>query len=289
MAQITCKDKINQNKKINDGKIQVNLRKILHPIMLGLASTKVKYKIVKENKFIGVANRPIIFAVNHSNSQDIPIACKAIKKHGYLLIGKQPLEFLDELFFKLNGVVFVDRKDKEDTKLSKDAMVSYLKNGVNMIMFPEGTWNMTDQQLIMNMKWGIIDIAKESNAQIIPVILDYDKNKKKCHVKFGDSMLVDEKTNKKDAIEELRDRMASLRWSFIDESILHKREDLDIDALRKGIHDEIYEYPKLDYEYEKSVVYNPVPPAEEVFAPIKKLGIRKNTAFMYGKSKKGNW
>ena len=289
MSQKTCKERKNNNKSITDGRININFKKILHPIMLGLASTKIKYKIVKENKFIAINDKPIIFAVNHSNSHDIPIACKAIKNHGYLLIGKQPLEFLDELFFKLNGVVFVDRKDKEDTKLSKDAMVSYLKNGVNMIMFPEGTWNMTDQQLIMNMKWGIIDIAKESNAQIIPVILDYDKNKKKCHVKFGDSMLVDEKTNKKDAIEELRDRMASLRWSFIDESILHKREDLDIDALRKGIHDEIYEYPKLDYEYEKSVVYNPVPPAEEVFAPIKKLGIRKNTAFMYGKSKKGNW
>ena len=42
--------------------------------------------------------------------------------------------------------------------------------GVNMIMFPEGTWNMTDQQLIMNMKWGIIDIAKEANSQIVPIV-----------------------------------------------------------------------------------------------------------------------
>lgn len=289
MAQITSKEKKENNRSIVDSKIKINFKKIIHPIMLGLANTKIKYKVVKENKFIGIANKPIIFAVNHSNSHDIPIACKAIKNHGYLLIGKQPLEFLDELFFKLNGVVFVDRKDKEDTKLSKEVMTSYLKRGVNLIMFPEGTWNMTDQQLMMNMKWGIIDIAKDANAQIIPVILDYDKTKKKCHVKFGDSMLVPKDKDKKEAIEELRDRMATLRWSFIDEKKIYRREDIDVNALRKEIHDEIYAYPKLDYEYEKSIIYNPMPNAEEVFAPIKKLGIRKNTAFMYGKNKKGNW
>lgn len=289
MSQKTCKDKKNNNKSITDGRININFKKILHPIMLGLANTKIKYKIVKENKFIAINDKPIIFAVNHSNSHDIPIACKAIKNHGYLLIGKQPLEFLDELFFKLNGVIFVDRKDKEDTKLSKEAMISYLKRGVNMIMFPEGTWNMTDQQLMMNMKWGIIDIAKESNAQIIPVILDYDKKKKHCHVKFGETMTVGKETDKKEAIEELRDRMATLRWSFINEDIVYKRENVDVEILRKNIHDEIYAYPKLDYEYEKSVIYNPIPPAEEVFAPIKKLGIRKNTAFMYGKNKSGDF
>lgn len=49
-------------------------------------------------------------------------------------------------------------------------------------MFPEGTWNLTENLLMLPMKWGIIDIAKETGAQIIPTALEYDREQKKCFV-----------------------------------------------------------------------------------------------------------
>lgn len=289
MNQETTLEKIEKGKKITDGKIKIRLRKIFHPFLMMAASSKVSFKVIKENKYTVDRKQPIIFAVNHQCFQDTPIVCRALKKHGYILSGKQPFEKIDELFFHLNGSIFVDRKNKEDMKLSKDAMVEYLKKGQNIIMFPEGTWNMTDQELILNMKWGIIDIARETNAQIVPVVLNYDRDRKKCTIVFGETMTIDKDKDKREAITELRDQMATIRWSFIDETKIYKRDELDVEKMRRDKEVVYQEYPKLDVEYEKSVVYYPAPTAEHVFAPVKKLGIQKKTAFMYGKDKKGNW
>jgi len=289
MKQETTLEKIENNKKITDGKMNLTFKKILHPFLLLASSSKISFKVIKDNKYVVEKNKPIIFAVNHQCYQDTPIACKAIGKHVYILSGKQPLEKIDEFFFCANGSIFVDRKDKEDMKLSKDAMVEYLNKGQNLVMFPEGTWNTNDQELILNIKWGIIDVAKETNAQIVPVILNYDREKGTCNVVFGKTMKIDKDKDRKEAIDELRDEMATLRWSFIDETKVYKRAELDVDALRREKEEVYYEYPKLDIEYEKSVIYYPKPPAEQVYAPIKKLGVRKDTAFMYGKNKKGNW
>ena len=289
MAQITTLEKVQNNKKISDGKIKIYLRKIIHPVLMMAAKSKVNFKVVKENKYKEIKNKPIIFAINHQCFQDTPIACRALKKHGYILSGKQPFEKIDELFFNLNGSIFVDRKDKKDMALSKDAMVEYLKKGQNIIMFPEGTWNMTDQELMLNMKWGIIEVAKETNAQIIPVVLNYDRDNNNCRVTFGKTMVIEKDRDKKEALEELRDEMATLRWNAIDQTKVYKREEINVEELRKRKEAVFDEYPMLDVEYEKSVVFNPIPSAEQVFAPVKKLGIRKNTAFLYGKNKKGNW
>lgn len=289
MSQITTLEKVESGKKITDGVFKITLKKIFHPILMLTAGSKVTYKVKKDNIYTIDKNKPTIFAVNHQCSQDIPIACRAIKKHGYLLLGKQPLEGLDEFFFNTNGNIFVDRKDKKDMALSKKAMVEYLKKGQNIIMFPEGTWNMHEAMLMLNMKWGIIEIAKETNAQIVPVVLNYERESKTCNVVFGKTMLIDQNKDKKDAIGELRDEMATLRWNFIAGKKTYKREALDIEMLRKQ-QEEIYaEYPKLDVEYEKSVIFNPQPSSEDVFNPVKKIGIRKNTAFLYGRNKKGTW
>ena len=191
MSQITTLEKQNKNKPITDSKIKIKIKEFIHPIMLMLSKTKIKYKINKVNKYNSISGKPIIFAINHTNCNDIPIACNAIKEHGYLLIGKQGLEKMDEIFFNLNGVIYVDRKNKDDTTLSKDAMCSYLKKNKNLIVFPEGTWNLTDNLLMLNMKWGIVDIAREADAQIIPVVLDYDDKNMVCSAKFGEPIVVE--------------------------------------------------------------------------------------------------
>lgn len=289
MSQKTTLEKMEKGKKITDGKIKIILRKIIHPILIIAAGTKVSYKVTKENKYVSQKDKPIIFVVKHQCFQDTPIVCRVLNHHGYILSGKQHLKKIDELFFYLNGSIFVDRKDKKDMALSKNAMIEYLKKNQNIIMFPEGTWDMTDQGLMLNLKWGIIEVAKETNAQIIPVDLNYDRENKICRIKFGESMFFDKSTDKKEAIELVRDTMATMRWNSIDDKIIYLREKMDVEKIREEKRQVIAEYPKLDEEYEKSVVFNPMPLSENVFAPIKKLGIQKKTAFMFGKNKKGNW
>lgn len=48
-------------------------------------------------------------------------------RRSYILLGKQRLGFSDWLYFILNGVLFVDSKDKDDMAASKQAMTAYLR------------------------------------------------------------------------------------------------------------------------------------------------------------------
>ena len=275
MAQVTSLERKNNNKKLSHNCFSIGFRKLIHPILFKLADTKIGYKVIKNNEYSGKTiefskERPIIFVCNHSNSYDIPIALQAIKEHTVLFAGKQPLEKMDELFFNLNGTIYVDRKDKEDMALSKEAMIETLNKKRNILVFPEGTWNLTDANLMHEMKWGIIDVAKEANALIVPLVLNYDYDNRTCKYRFGKPIDVKYVSNIT-SINDVRDSMASIRWDFFEENGIVKREDINVEEERAKMMHSLDEYPKLDYEYEKSIIFHSKPTNEEVFAPIKKL------------------
>ena len=147
--------------------------------------------------------------------------------------GKQKLFFIDWIFFILNGVIWVDRKNKEDMAASKEAVLKYLAKNQSILWFPEGTWNLTPSQLMLPMKWGIIDIARQAGAQIIPMALDYNREKNLCRVKFGTPMEGESLENKEEAIRSLRDNMATLRWDFISEQSIQHRAETNVEQLKK--------------------------------------------------------
>ena len=289
MTQLTTKDKIYKGKKITEGKPKIIFKKLFHPILKLLVNSKVTYKVCRENKYKKINGRPTIFCVNHTRFQDTPIMCKALPKQAYMLIGKQALAPIDELFFHLNGTVFVDRKDREDTYLSKKAMEEYLKQKQDLIVFPEGTWNLTEDLLMMEMKWGVIDIANNTNAQIIPVSLDYNDEYSECLVKFGEPILPEKFKSKAEAIRYLRDMMATLKWDQMEANGTFKRSQAWIESERIKQQQLLEEYPLYDYDYEQSIVFNTKTTPGEVFEPIKKLELTKKTAFLFSKNNKGTW
>ena len=284
MTQITTLDKIKNGKKIVDSKNQIKLKNIINPMLLQLSKTAIKYKVIRENEYIQQGDRPIIFAVNHYSAQDTPIICNSIKERGYILAGKQKLSFIDGIFFNLYGTIFVDRKDKEDMVASKKAMEEYLNNNQSIIIFPEGTWNLTDELLMLPMKWGIIEIAQETDAQIIPVNLDYNREQQECRVTFGEAIVPDNYRTKKEQIDELRDIMATMRWNSMEKNPVSKRAELDKNAAREELKKVLQEYPLLDVEYENSIIFKPNPTPEEVFESIKNIEIRKENAFHFQKN-----
>ena len=275
MAQITSLDRKNNNKQLSHNEFNIKLKKIMHPFLFMLAGSKIGYKVIKNNNYSGKTSefsktQPLIFVCNHTTCYDIPIALTAIKEHTILFAGKQPLEKIDELFFNLNGTIYVDRKNKEDMNLSKEAMIETLLKKRNILAFPEGTWNLTDSNLMHEMKWGIIEVAKKSNALIVPLVLHYDYDDRTCRYEFSSPIDVSNKTSK-EGIEEVRDAMASLRWKFFEMKDQVERKNINLEEERNKILHSVDEYPKLDYEYEKSVVFHSNPTNEEVFAPIKRL------------------
>ena len=310
MAQNTTSYKINQNMNITDPNYIRKIKDMLNPILLKITKSKITYNIIPVNEPVIDENRPIIFSVNHYRCQDTPIACNVINKRAYVLAGKQTLPFLDELFFNINGTIFIDRKDKDDMKAAKKAMVSYLNKGESLLYFPEGTWNLDDSLLMLNLKWGIIDVAKETDAQIIPIVIHYDEKKNNCYVRYEKPIICKQSNeNNLTQINNLRDTMATAKWKLIelcslidnknvDENLIKTyanyifNETLDLDDLykmfniitrktfdveknRKQFNSVIDEYTYYDKEYEQSTVYNPYVSREEVFEPIKKLNLKR--------------
>lgn len=232
-------------------------QKVPYWLLVQLAKTKNAFQIVVENNYDPIKDTPIIFAVNHTNCYDFPITATAVGQHVYVLVGKQRLGLLDRFFFSLNGVIYADRLDKEDTAAVKDGIVSVLRKGRAVCWYPEGTWNLTDNLLMLPMKWGIIDVAQQAGAQIIPVALVYDRTDMTCSVRFGTPLWGAKLQDKAMAIDELRDAMATLRWDLICRKPALNRGTISIDQLKSDIWQAIDEYPPIEPEYEKQCVYWP--------------------------------
>lgn len=264
MTQKSTLDKRTSGKAITDSVRMMWIKDRLYPFMMLLTRTKVKCKVETVNSCNPMPGKPIIFAANHSAFQDTPIMLRVIKRRSYALLGKQNLAFIDRVFFALNGTIWVDRKDKADMAATKDGILAYLRKGQSVLWFPEGTWNLTASQLMMPMKWGIIEVARSAGAQIIPAALDYDREANTCRVKFGDPMSGDSLENKAEAIRDLRDTMATLRWDLMcDQPVLH-RADINPEQLQKEMCRVIDDYPPLNWEYESACIYHPYPQVEIV-------------------------
>ena len=283
MIQITTKEKLNRNKSLCDNKVTMLFKDLIRPVLSFIASFRVPYKVIIEQPCNLLPGKPVIYAANHFCFADTPIMGRITPKRSYILLGKQRLGFSDWIYFMLNGVIFVDRKDKEDMSASKQAMSAYLNKGRSIVMFPEGTWNLTENQLMLPMKWGIIDIAKETGAQIIPTLLEYDREKKKCFVRFGTPLVISPQDSKADAITALRDTLATMRWEYWERNGTFSRADLDVDAERKKLFYSVEEYPPIDWEYESSCIYHPYTISEEAFSYLNQLIPCWENAFVFRK------
>lgn len=264
MIQKSTLERCASGKSITDCAAVMWFKDRLYPLLMLLTRTKVKCKVETVNDCTLLPNKPIIFVPNHSAFTDTPIALRITKRRSYIFSGKQNLAFIDWVFFMLNGVIWVDRKSKEDTAASKDALLEYLAKGQSILWFPEGTWNLTPNLLMLPMKWGIIDIARQADAQIIPMALDYDREQNLCRVKFGSPITGDMLADKAEAIRDLRDTIATLRWDLMcSQPVLH-RSELSPQQMKEEMYKVIEDYPPLDWEYERSCIYNPHPKVEIV-------------------------
>ncbi len=254
--------------------------KFAYKFLISLAKSKMTFEVVTENAYSPAEGKPIIFAANHSNSFDLPDAVKATGRHIIPLVGKQRLGLDDRFFFRLNGVIYVDRFDKRSGAAVKQKILRQLKTRTPVCWYPEGTWNLTDNLLMLNMKWGIIDVASAANAQIIPLALDYDRDTMVCHALFGEPILGRALADKAEGIRTLRDAMASLRYELMEKYHRIDRADADLAKLKNEIMTAIPEYPPLEPEKEEKVVFRPY---ETVATLPDKIRPTKQNAFLFNK------
>jgi 1-acyl-sn-glycerol-3-phosphate acyltransferase len=127
-----------------------------------------RFKVTGKEVFDTTTNAVIV--CNHNSLIDIPVsfpflprANKTIAKKSF---SKIPIFGLIYTF----GTVLVDRRDEKSRKQSVDDMKKVLETGLDMLIFPEGTRNRTNDPL-KSFHNGAFKLAIETNKPIIPVVL----------------------------------------------------------------------------------------------------------------------
>jgi 1-acyl-sn-glycerol-3-phosphate acyltransferase len=117
----------------------------------------------------GKENRSYIFVANHISYLDAALIPKTFR-HPIRPLGKVEMAKVPVFgFIYKNAIVTVDRSSAENRTKSVLILKSILKKGISILVFPEGTFNMTHQPL-KEFYEGAFRIAIETQTPIKPVL-----------------------------------------------------------------------------------------------------------------------
>lgn len=222
-------------------------------------------------------DRPYIFAVNHSNGYDIPIMSRVIGKSFFVLASDEPKGDIPGLGLWINGVIWSNRLSRGDREHAKRLCMDCLGYRENLLIFPEGTWNLTEAKPMLPMSWGVIEMAQATGSAIVPVALEYEKHT--CTVNMGDPFFPGD-TDKADACGKLRDELATLRWELWERKGVCRRDRVTQSDYAAYTGVRVKQYGLLTEQQLRSWVLERNPAPQDVFAHLKKLKISGNNTFL---------
>ena len=146
-------------------------------------------KVLYRPKAKGVENIPkegaVIFVGNHRHAFDPVVVMTYTKRIVHYMAKESLFKGIHGLLFKEIGLIKVYRTRSNPTAVVE--AVEILKNGGVVGIFPEGTRNKTDQELL-KFRHGAVAIAKQANAKIVPFAIkgQYKLFKKGLEIEFGE-------------------------------------------------------------------------------------------------------
>ncbi len=300
----------------------IKIRKIFAPLLRAIYLTQTKYKLIREKNIETRITKPgKIFVVNHRQADDIVLGANAIGESGYIVFGNKNLALntTNGLGLWAYGLILLDRENIRDRNATYNKMKYVLNNGGNIIIYPEGYWNLADNGqsderhladdhnsenwLIQDINIGVIRLAQETGCPIIPTILHYDEiDCKKCYSQKGKRFFVlktDDIFQKKDELVEI---MTTMYYMLMEKHSNYNREEIEktIDLrtqweeLKKELISdcdiENIGY-RLDLADEKKIgkakVVRKITTNEEAFEHLQHLNVNKNNAFLLSKRLSG--
>lgn len=198
------------------------IKEAIHPLLISLMTSKTKGNLIINGKLPEDGNYLIV--ANHLCIEDIPTLGQAVKEHIYLLVSDEDKKTLDGLALSLNGVQWVTRMDKISRQTASKNAVEILKSGEIFAMYPESTWNLSPNLLMLPMNYGCIKIALEANVPIVPIVTFFTEKTRYTTIckKFYPTIDLEK------SICELRDIMATMMYKSIGEYYRNNKEDANI-------------------------------------------------------------
>ena len=269
----------------------INLRKKIHflvSMILKIDQILSKEKIVILNdKHNTESNRSRIYACTHIGGNDIQKTFQVIKEPAYLMLGDPGILYKMLIYQGLimNGVIPLETPDKEDRKIAYNRALELLENGGNLLIYPEGAWNVTPNLVVMKLFNGTVRMAKETNSEIIPIAIEqYNET---FYFNIGKNYTIDKNTSK--SVEELRDdlrgKLATLKWEIMEREPFLKQEEITENYLQE-FQEKIVNRCNYGYGFSLQDAINEsfhdksVVDSKEVYDFLNTLEIGKNNAFL---------
>ncbi len=206
----------------------------------------------------------------------------------------------------------LNRDATTSRKATYEKMKFVLEHGGNIIIYPEGYWNLADNGqkderhgadghnsenwLVLDINIGIICLAAELECEIIPTILHYDSYKKKrCYTLRGKPFCVNKEENFLEKKDEFVTVMQTMYYEIMEKYSSYccrelkskgylLREQWEKEDFVRACDIERINY-RLDLADEKKIgkakVLHPVITSEEAFGFLKDLKPRKENAFLW--------
>jgi putative phosphoserine phosphatase/1-acylglycerol-3-phosphate O-acyltransferase len=112
--------------------------------------------------------RPAVFVFNHQSNID-PIVVGALVRKDFTATGKQEVKWdpAGALASRVLDAVLLDRSNPERARAQINVLVDRLRDGVSVIVAPEGTRRSTLGQF----KHGAFHIAMQAGVPVVPIVL----------------------------------------------------------------------------------------------------------------------
>jgi len=114
---------------------------------------------------------PHVIAANHTSYLDGAVLVAALPWRNYAFVAKRELadNFFSRILVKGIGAVFVERIDVQRSAEHADELVRSAKEGVSLVVFPEGT--LLRQSGLMPFRAGAFQVAAQAGIPVVPVSL----------------------------------------------------------------------------------------------------------------------
>lgn len=151
------------------------------------------------------ASDSVIYVCNHRSSLDIFLC--------YYILGNIPARFLGKKEYEMKwysflqrraGTVFVERGNAWSRKASKNLMIQELLNGGNVLLYPEGTRNKTEQ-VMLPFQRGAVNMAQITGCPIVPIVIR--KTGKRIRVCIEEAVYVRKEDDTGEKNDFIRDKM----------------------------------------------------------------------------------
>ena len=172
--------------------------------------------------------RLVIFCPTHIGDVDIEMSLLAINTPCWLVFGdpRDLYKDVSGMMLQMNGYIPLDTCEKPDRKAVKAQMKALLQKRGNLLLFPEGTQNLSPNALVGHLYAGAVDLAITCGAQIVPIasVLDGDR----FYFIVGKNISYDGciYEDRFRLTDELRDHMSSLKWEMFEHFPAVRRNEL---------------------------------------------------------------